>query len=84
MLNTLLEKKLVTGGQVIEAPARFLWKGKILDLNYFTITSFTLEKHKNSIIEVVESISEEDVPMITFTPFEGNQKLLDWIEETLL
>ncbi|HEY1645918.1 MAG TPA: hypothetical protein VGF75_06135 [Candidatus Saccharimonadales bacterium] len=29
ILNSLLEKKLVTGGQFLVAPARFLWKGKV-------------------------------------------------------
>ena len=52
-------------------------------MDYFTINSFTLEQHKDAIIQVVEGISVEEVPMITFTPFEGNKKLTDWIEATL-
>jgi uncharacterized protein involved in tolerance to divalent cations len=28
ILNVLLGKKLATGGQIIHAPARFLWKGR--------------------------------------------------------
>ena len=52
-------------------------------MDYFTINYFTLEQHKDAIIQVVEGISVEEVPMITFTPFEGNKKLTDWIEATL-
>jgi uncharacterized protein involved in tolerance to divalent cations len=29
ILDALLAKKLVTGGQIIVAPARFLWKEKL-------------------------------------------------------
>lgn len=83
MLNVLLDKKLVTGGQIIKAPARFLWKGKVVDMDYFTITSFTLDKNKEKITEVIEKVSIEEVPMITFTPFDGNKKLLNWINETV-
>jgi len=73
----------VTGGQFINTPARFLWRGKVTDMDYMTITSFTIAKHKAKIIEIAERASHESVPMIRFTQFEGNQKLLNWIEETV-
>jgi uncharacterized protein involved in tolerance to divalent cations len=83
ILNPLLKQKLVTGGQFIHAPARFLWKGKITDMDYCTILSYTLERHKDAIIASVRKTSAESVPMITFTPFDGNPELLDWIRSTL-
>lgn len=83
ILNALLKNKLVTGGQLIDAPARFLWKGKITEMDYYTVTSFTLEKNKNAIIAEVKKASVEEVPMISFIPFEGNEELIKWIEETL-
>lgn len=84
ILNALLSQKLVTGGQFIHAPARFLWKGKIEDIDYFTITSFTLEKHKDAIILEVKKASIEDFPMITFVPFDCNKELQKWIAETVV
>jgi len=42
-----------------------------------------LKKYKEKIISEVKKVSIEEVPMITFTPFEGNKELLDWIEQTL-
>ena len=83
ILNLLLGKKLVTGGQFIHAPARFLWKGKIEDIDYFTITSYSLDKHKEAIITETKNVSIEDFPMITFTPFDCNNELQKWIEETV-
>jgi uncharacterized protein involved in tolerance to divalent cations len=84
ILNSLLKKKLVTGGQFINTPARFLWKGKINDMEeYLIITSFTTEKHKVSIMEDVRKTSSEDFPMVRFFEFEGNEELLQWIDETL-
>lgn len=84
ILNALLEKKLVTGGQFIQAPARFWWKGEVVDMDYITITSFTVESYKQQIIEVVEAVSAEEVPMVRFTKIEGNAKLEAWIKETLM
>lgn len=83
ILNAFLYKKLVTGGQFIHAPARFLWKGKVEDIDYFTITSFTLENHKEAISSETKKISIEEFPMITFTPFDCNVELKRWIEETV-
>lgn len=83
ILNSLLKKKLITGGQIIAAPARFLWKGEVTDMEYFTIYSFTVSKNKKAIISDVKKNSIEEVPMISFVELDGNKELLDWIDKTL-
>ena len=84
ILNSLLEKKLVTGGQFLKAPARFLWKGKIHDMaEYITITSFTTDLHKEAIIEDIRKTSVEEVPMVWFVEFEGNEELIKWINSII-
>ena len=83
ILNSLLNKKLVSGGLLLNAPARFWWKGEIANMNYYNISTFTKEKHKKAIIDDVKKTSIEEVPMIWFTKFEGNEELLKWIDETL-
>jgi uncharacterized protein involved in tolerance to divalent cations len=85
ILNSLLEKKLVTGGQFLQANARFFWKGEIKNMpGYVTITSFTTEKLKDVVIADVKSTSAEDFPMLRFFEFIGNEELLKWIDETLV
>jgi len=84
ILNSLLDKKLVTGGQFIKQPARFLWKGKVQDMDYITITSYTTDKYKDAVMEDVRNTSVEEVPMMTFTlPDDMNLELRNWIDETL-
>jgi uncharacterized protein involved in tolerance to divalent cations len=83
ILNSLLNKKLVTGGQFLQSAARFLWKGKINEMEYNTITSFTRSDKKQAVIKDIESTSEEEVPMVRFITIELNQKLARWIDETL-
>jgi len=85
ILNSLLEKKLVTGGQFIAAHARFLWKGKIENMEYVTITSYTTDRHKEAVLEDVRKTTQEEVPMITFiAPADLNEELRNWIDETLM
>lgn len=83
ILTVLLAKKLITSGQVLAAPARFLWKGQIVDMDYVTIYSFTLEKYKQAVISEVKNASVEEVPMISFVQIDGNLEFFHWIEETL-
>ena len=84
ILNSLLEKKLVTGGQFIKAPARFLWRGKVQDMDYVTITTYTNDRHKDAVMDDVRRTTAEEVPMMTFTlPDDINIELRNWIDVTL-
>lgn len=84
ILNSLLEKKLVTGGQLFKAPARFLWKGKVTNMDYVTILTYTNDRCKDAVMEEVRKTTQEEVPMMTFTsPDDINVELRDWIDDTL-
>ena len=83
ILDAILAKKLAIGGPILQGPAKFWWKGKIVEMNYCYIFSYTLDKLKEDLISEVKQVSVEEVPMITFTPFEGNPELLELIDKTL-
>src|SRR3989344_7763670 len=83
ILDALLAKKLVLGGPVLEGPAKFWWKGEITEMDYAYILTYTTEELKQSVVDECERVSEEEIPMISFIPFEGNKKLLQLIDDTL-
>jgi uncharacterized protein involved in tolerance to divalent cations len=83
IIDSLMSKKLATGGQFFESPAKFLWKGKVTEMEYVTITSFTTDAKKQALIDDVEATSEEEVPMIRFVAVDTNEKLADWVRQTL-
>lgn len=83
ILDALLVKKLVLGGPILEGPAKFWWKGEIIEMNYAYVLTYTTEKLKEEVIRVVSIASAEEVPMISFTQFEGNPPLLELIDSTL-
>ena len=83
ILDSLLKKKLATGGQFLKSPARFLWNGKVEEMDYITITSFTTAAKKAALIKDVESTTVEEFPMIRFILIEVNDKFAEWIDQTL-
>jgi uncharacterized protein involved in tolerance to divalent cations len=85
ILKSLLKKRLVTGGQFISSPARFLWEGQITDMpDYVTITSYTVGANIQALMDDVRRTSDEEVPMVTFVaPVAMNSELQDWIDATL-
>lgn len=83
ILNSLLDKKLVAGGLLLNAPARFWWKGEITDMDYYNISVFSKEEHKQAIIDDVKKNSIEEVPMVWFVEFEGNAELIKWIDSII-
>lgn len=83
ILESLLAKKLATGGQFLKSPAKFLWEGEITEMNYVTITSFTIDSKRQALIDDVEATSEEEVPMIRFVAVDVNEKLAIWVRQTL-
>lgn len=83
ILDALLEKKLILGGPILEGPAKFWWKGEIVEMDYAYILTYTTEKHKEAIVGEVNKTAEEEIPMISFIPFEANDALKKLIDETL-
>ncbi|OGK18101.1 hypothetical protein A2866_02935 [Candidatus Roizmanbacteria bacterium RIFCSPHIGHO2_01_FULL_39_8] len=83
ILDSLLRKKLVAGGLLLSGPSRFWWKGKIVDMNYYNISTFTQENYKEKIIEDVKKISVEEVPMIWFITMEESKEFINWIDKSL-
>ena len=83
ILDSLLNKRLVAGGLILKGPAKFWWKGKIVARVYYNISTFTIDRHKETIISAVKKVSIEEVPIITFTQFEGSKELLKWIEKSV-
>lgn len=82
ILDALLSKKLILGGPILEGPAKFWWKGEIVEMNYVYILTYTREDLKEEMVRVAEDASEEEVCMISCIPLEGNLKLIELLNDT--
>jgi uncharacterized protein involved in tolerance to divalent cations len=81
--DALMLKKIIPGGPILQGPAKFWWKEEMVEMDYCYIFSYTTADRKDELISEVKLNSVEEVPMVTFTTFEANQELLDWIDKTL-
>lgn len=77
----LVEERLVAGTFVSPGFSQYHWKDELEESNYWRLEAFCLERHREAIIELVESQSSEETPAIAFTGFDGNQDFLEWIED---
>ena len=83
LLDSLLKKKLVAGGLLLNGPARFWWQGNISRKKYYNISAFTINTHKQDIIAEVKRESTEEVPMIWFVKIDGNKEFVTWIRKSV-
>ncbi len=80
ILAILLEQKLAAGGFITDGISNHWWQGKIDKEPYWNISIFTIKKHFDKIINIVEKESTDDTPGVTFYKIDyGNKKFLDWI-----
>ncbi len=81
--DSLLEEELLAGTLIIDGDSRYHWKGEIVNERYFNIHAYTLEKHREEVIEEVRKIHSDETPIIEYHEIDGNQDFLDWIEKNV-
>ena len=82
ILEALLKDKLIAGGLISAGQSRHWWQGKIDREDYYNTSAFTIAKHRDKIIKIVEQISADDTPGIVFFKIDYSYpKFLDWIDE---
>lgn len=84
ILKSLLDKKLVAGGSIFAGNSFHWWQNEIETGDYCTIVAFTKAIKNKEIIKLVESISADEIPGITFYNIDGgNTNFLNWIKKTI-
>ncbi|MBI4015112.1 MAG: divalent cation tolerance protein CutA [Candidatus Aenigmarchaeota archaeon] len=78
----LLKRKLIAGYLLLKGPSMFWWKGKITRTIYYNLMAFSLMKNKPKIISAVRKVTNESVPIISFSKIDGNKEFLSWINNS--
>lgn len=81
--DTLLEKDLLAGTLIVDGDSRYHWKGEIVNETYYNIQAYTVEEHREEVIEEVRKIHSDETPIIEYTEIDGNGDFLDWISESV-
>ncbi len=96
ILDALMAKQLVSGGPILGGPAKFLWnfedsdvpehlrekKLLVVEQDYKFIVTYTREDLKETLVDVAEAASLEEVCMISFLPMEPNRALRSLLDAT--
>ena len=79
----LLQERLAACINIFEKmTSLYWWKGKIDTAQYYFVIGYTVESHKNAIIDCISEVSKEEVPGIVFFEIEdANTDFLNWIKE---
>lgn len=64
ILQTLLEKRLIAGGMIIEGESQYYWNHQVEEKIYYNLSAFTLAKNKQKIIEETKRIHKDDAPIV--------------------
>lgn len=81
--DALVKKRLVAGSFILKGPARYWWKGEIVEKDYYNVQAFSLMKNKSKIISEVKNIHSDECPIIAFFPMDGNEEFLQWVKESV-
>ena len=84
ILDSLVTKKIVAGGLITHGPSRYWWKNKIVEKEYYNISTFLPCERKDILISEVRKISVDETPIVALFPMDGNRDFLDWIDSSTL
>jgi len=82
--RTLVEKKLVAGTLITSGQSNYWWENKVQEKTYWEVGAFTLEKHKDCVIDEVRKVHSDICPVIYFFAIDGNADFLEWIDDVTL
>jgi uncharacterized protein involved in tolerance to divalent cations len=81
--DKLIEEELVAGTLITSGESRYHWQGSIEHQKYYNIQAYSLRELKQKIIDQVELMHSDDVPIIEFIEADGNQKFIEWIRNSV-
>lgn len=83
IIDALFEAKLIACADGFAIDSRYCWKEEITSEERYQVMAYSKFELKKKIIALIEETHSDEVPAIVFSPIDGNQKYLDWIEESL-
>ena len=77
----LLEKHLVSGGQISEVNSTYWWNNEINESNEYKLEVRTLEKLFSKIELIIKQNHNYELPEISYYEINGSKEILEWINE---
>ena len=81
--DSLVRRKLVAGSLILHGRSRYWWEGKIVEMIYYNVQTFSLFANKEEIISEVKKLHRDKCPIVAFVPLDGNMEFLQWIRDNV-
>lgn len=84
IVDSVLNKRLVSGCQIYECRSKYHWNNEIEQTNEYLIEMRTKLSKFNAIEKLVKEIHDYDVCEISYVEISGaNKEFLDWIDKII-
>ncbi len=84
IIDTLLEKRLVTGSQVIKVHSKYCWNNKLEECDEYKLEFRTKESKFTEIEYEIKKIHDYKIAEISSCEIKNaNKEFLNWIDENL-
>ena len=84
IINTLLEKRLVSGSQVTKVHSKYWWNNKLEECDEYKLEFRTKESLFSKIENEINQMHDYEVTEISYTEIKnGNKEFFNWINENL-
>ena len=85
IIDTLLEKKLIVGSQVIKVHSKYWWNNKLEECDEYKLEFRTKETIFNEIENEIKQIHDYEVAEISYYEIKNASKeFFDWIDKNIL
>ncbi|SDJ93275.1 divalent cation tolerance protein [Halovenus aranensis] len=78
--RTLVEERLAAGTRIVPGTSHYRWEGTVHERRYWTVHAFTTAANLAAIYDLVEAISDDDLPGVTYNEIDASDEYLDWID----
>lgn len=84
IINTLLEKRLVAGSQVVKVNSKYWWNGELEECDEYKLEFRTKEKLFSEIENVIKQIHDYEVSEISYYEiYNASSEFLNLIDENV-
>lgn len=78
--RTLVEERLAAGTRTVSGTSHYRWEGTVHERRYWTVLAFTTDTHVDTICDLVDALSEDDLPGVTYSEIDAPDEYLAWID----
>ena len=83
IIKELLDRKLISCGNIIPSKSIYEWKGKLKEESEIILIIKTLDRHQETVKNIIREFNSYDLPAILKIDARANEEYLSWMENII-